>query len=233
MSEPISANADALTISVVIPALNEAARIADAVQSSFAAGGDEVIVADGHSDDATEAVAARAGAVVVRSARGRGTQIRSGVAATRGDIVVVLHADNRLAEHCLDELRVAPERLPRWWGGLNQTIDDRRWIYRLVEWGNRCRIQWWGVVLGDQALFVSRELLRRVGGYADVPLLEDVELSRRLRRVSRPTLMPGPVMVDARRWKRRGVIRQTLLNWKILALYRFGYDETALAKLYR
>jgi rSAM/selenodomain-associated transferase 2 len=231
-----------IRVSVVIPALNESPRIARAVQSAWelapstaaAAGVEvaEVIVVDGQSDDATAEIARHAGATVVQAARGRGTQLRAGVEASTGEVVVFLHADNRLGPNAGSALANALREERTLWGAFRQRIEAPGAVYRAIEWGNACRVSLLGLAYGDQAMFVRRDALDRVGGAPPLPLMEDVALSQRLRRLARPLLLPGPVYVSPRRWQRRGALLQTATNCLLVAKFLAGVPAERLAKEY-
>ncbi len=218
-------------VSVVIPARNEASTIATAVRSASAAGAAEIIVVDGGSEDATIEVAQQAGAsLIVSCPPGRGIQLSRGATAASGRIVLFLHADNRLGSACLDQICTHENAT---WGAFRQHIDSPGRIYRLLEMGNAARARFRRLPFGDQAMFVNRAVLAEQGGVAEIPLMEDVDLSRRLRRVSRPLLLDGPVTVDPRRWQTRGIVRQTLQNWAIQSAYALGVSPVRLNKWYR
>ena len=227
-----------VSLAVVIPTLNEAADVASCVRCAAAlaqgwGGPVDVVVADGHSDDGTPRLAAEAGARVVTVARGRGSQLRAGVAAARGDTVLMLHADNRLPPSVGDQLAAALADTGVGWGAFRQRVEERGAIYRAVERGNAWRARRLGLPYGDQAIFVRRALLDGVGGVPDLPVMEDVALSQRLRRVAWPVLLAGPVSVSARRWRRHGVARQTLRNWLLLARFASGTPAESLLPSYR
>lgn len=218
-------------VSVVIPTLDEAANIAAAVGSALDAGATEIIIADGGSRDETISLAKQAGATqIVQSDPGRGIQLKRGAAAASGRFVLFLHADNRLTPDCLQQICQCGEPA---WGAFRQNIDAAGLAYRLLEHGNALRVRVRKMPFGDQAVFVSREVLQQYGSFAEIPLMEDVELARRLRREARPVLLPGPVMVDARRWQHRGVIRQTLRNWCVQVAYALGTSPERLSRWYR
>jgi rSAM/selenodomain-associated transferase 2 len=216
---------------VVIPTRNEESVIAAAVTSALDAGAVDVIVSDGESNDDTMGRATAAGATtIIQSPPGRGTQLNRGAAAAAGDVVLFLHADNRLSTGCLRQICQcgAPQ-----WGAFRQQIESPGLVYRLLESGNAMRVKIRRMPFGDQAIFVNKELLDQQGGIADIALMEDVELSRRLRRSARPLLLEGPVFVDPRRWRKRGVLRQTLRNWTIQAAYALGVPAARLNSWYR
>ncbi len=223
-------------VSVIIPAFNEADRIGRAIGSARAAGAGEVIVSDGGSEDETAAVAAAAGAGVIASPLGRGRQLQLGAQQAGGAVMVFLHADNWLGQDSLAAVcRLADNLADRgeFWGGFRQRIESPRAIYRWLESGNAARIRCRGMPFGDQAVFVTRRLYDRVGGFAAVPLMEDVDLARRLRRIRWPRLVDADVHVDPRRWEHRGVVRQTIRNWGIQTAHFLGVGEHRLATWYR
>lgn len=224
-------------VSVVIPTLNEANGITAAVESAFVSGAGQVIVADGGSTDGTIERAIAAGAETKRSPRGRGNQIKSGAELARGKFLLFLHADNRLEKACLKELcefiRSNEQDADRLWGGFRQRIGADRPLFRFLEWGNAARIRYRGMPFGDQAMFVSRVLYDSVGGMPALPLMEDVELARRLRKHCWPVLMRTRVWVDSRRWEQRGVMMQTCRNWAIQVAHKCGASESRLKEWYR
>ncbi|QDT09493.1 TIGR04283 family arsenosugar biosynthesis glycosyltransferase [Planctomycetes bacterium K23_9] len=218
-------------ISVVIPALNEQDSIGACIQSAFAAGATEVIVADGGSQDATATRATEAGATkVIRSLPGRGTQLNSGATFASKEYVLFLHADNRLSENCLQQICLCTDVV---WGAFGQSIDSDRFVFRLLEKGNALRVKWRGLPFGDQAIFVRRSTYKQQGGFDEIPLMEDVQFSKLMRRIAKPTFLPGPITISARRWQKTGVVRQTLRNWKIQLAHRCGVSPQRLRKWYR
>lgn len=218
-------------ISVVIPAIHEAAVIATSVRSAVAAGAGEVIVVDGGSTDATRQVAIDAGASrIVDCSPGRGVQLNAGARQAVGQYLLFLHADNHLGEDSLRQICQHPDSL---WGAFRQSIDSPRKIFRMVEWGNALRVQRRGVPFGDQAIFVRRSLFFEQGGFAEIALMEDVELSKRLRRIAPPLLLDGPLTVSPRRWLKQGVVRQTLRNWSLQFCYAIGASPETLKRWYR
>ena len=219
------------SVSVIIPTLNEKNSIADSVRSAVAAGAHEVIVSDGGSNDETIALARVAGAnEVIHGVPGRGIQQRIGAEKATGDWLLFLHADNQLGGDCLQQIRELTDEV---WGAFEQEIQCEGFKYRLLEWGNAARVRFRRMPFGDQAIFVRRDVYDQVGGFHEMTLMEDVDLSGRLRRIRRPKLLPGPVSVDARRWENRGVIRQTIRNWSIQIAYACGATPETLARWYR
>lgn len=218
-------------ISIVIPTLNEEGHIAQAVARARALEPHEVIVADGRSTDATFDAARQAGAQVVLSPPGRGTQLNAGAQRATGDVLLFLHADNWLVPQAAAQIAHLMGNPQVSGGGFFQRIDAPEPIYRLIEQGNALRARTMRLFYGDQAIFIRRDVFHQVGGFPNVPLMEDVLLSRRLRR-HRMVLLPGPLHVSARRWKRHGVLRQTLRNWMLVGALTAGASPERLARFY-
>ncbi|QDS89256.1 Poly-beta-1,6-N-acetyl-D-glucosamine synthase [Rosistilla ulvae] len=218
-------------ISVIIPALNEAANIERCVLSATAAG--EVIVVDGGSDDATTQIAEAAGAKVLTSQAGRAAQQNAGAKVAAGRTLLFLHADNHLAPAAIQQVCDAMSKYPERWGGaLGQRIEAAGFGFRLLEYGNAWRVRWRGLPFGDQAIFVRRDRFNEVGGFPDEPIMEDLILSQRLRRIARPLLLSGPVYVDPRRWQHKGVLRQTFRNFGLQIAFALGVSPQRLRSYY-
>jgi rSAM/selenodomain-associated transferase 2 len=219
-------------ISIIIPALNESQGIARAVERAWATGPAEVLVVDGGSRDQTSEIAAAAGASVLHSQRGRAHQQNLGAEKAVGEIFLFLHADNWLAAEGLDQVTRALRDPAVQCGAFWQRIEAPAAIYRAIEHGNAFRARQLGLPYGDQGIFVRRSAFEAVGGFPDVELMEDLLLMRRLRKLAKPVLLPGPISVSARRWQKRGVLRQTLLNWSLFAAERLGMSPDSLARYY-
>lgn len=218
-------------ICVVIPVLNEAIGVAAAIESVRDAG--QIIVIDGGSTDATVTIAkSYAGVELFESPRGRGRQMAAGAQKSNRPVIMFLHGDCRLTPGSLQHVADAVDKGHRW-GALHQRIDAIGFRYRILERGNAARVTILGIPLGDQALFVERDLLNEVGGMEEIPLLEDLRLSKRLRRVTWPVLSEGVVTISPRRWATHGVIRQTLRNRFILLMHAVGVSPDVLSRLYR
>ena len=222
-----------MRLSVIIPAINEAAHVARSVASAWAAGAAEVLLADGGSRDATPQLAADAGATVIASPPGRAVQQNAAARRASGDVLLFLHADNWLAPQSGGEIEGALSRSQRTHGALRQRIEHPAAIYRWLERGNAARVRWCGLPYGDQAIFIRRSAFEAAGGWPQVPLMEDVLLMQNLRQRSWPLLLNGPVHVSPRRWQQHGVIRQTLHNWRLLAAFSLGASPGQLAARYK
>lgn len=220
------------TVSVIIPTMNEASVIARCIESARDA--DEIILADGGSGDETLSIANKHDAVTTISTDvGRGIQQNAGAAAASSDVLLFLHADNWLSPNCIAQIRDAAGASHLIVGAFNQHIDARGIKYRLLECGNRHRARRRRRPFGDQGIFISKALFEQLGGFADVPFLEDVMLMQSVPKSQEVTVLPGPLHVDARRWKRNGVIRQTLKNRSILKRFNNGMSPSDLLAEYR
>ncbi|MDQ6829399.1 MAG: TIGR04283 family arsenosugar biosynthesis glycosyltransferase [Gemmatimonadota bacterium] len=224
-------------LAIVIPALNEADAL-PALLSDLRALTIEtqVMVVDGGSTDGTVAAARSAAAEVIVTRAGRGAQLAAGALATSAPFLCFLHADVRLgadARRALERLAARAEIDGGTAHAFSLAIDADGWSYRTIERGANWRSRWMQLPYGDQGLALPRALYERAGGYADVPIMEDVALVRALRRVARVAILPERVMVSARRWRRHGVLRRTLLNWLLLIGYAVGTSPRRLARWYR
>lgn len=220
-------------VAIVIPTLNESAALGLLLQDiARLEVAHEVIVSDGGSTDDTRAIALAAGARVVDGPRGRGTQLRAGVAASGAPLLCCLHADIRLDRAARADLAAlaARRRSGAWCFRLR--IDGRRPVYRLVEFLANVRTRILALPYGDQGLVVSRASYDAVGGYAEVPLMEDVIIARALQRTCGVALLRSALVVSARRWEADGVLRRSITNLTILARFLFGASPERLVARY-
>lgn len=215
---------------MIIPSLNEESCIGAAV-ASVAADACEIIVVDGGSTDNTVREAAAGGARVVEGTRGRGPQMEIGANEAGGEWLVFLHADTRLEKGWAGALRDLDPAVVG--GAFLFRLDSTRRRYRLVEAGVRLRCAALALPYGDQALFARREAFLRAGGFGNTPILEDVDLVRRLRRCGRLVFPSVRAVTSARRWEEHGFLRTTLINGLVVALDSAGWSREHLARLYR
>jgi rSAM/selenodomain-associated transferase 2 len=221
-------------ISIVMPVLNEAGTIG-ATLSALAAcrrAGAELVVVDGGSSDATASLAAGGAERVLSAPRGRARQMNAGAARSRGELLLFLHADTLLPEGALGAIERAVDAGARW-GRFDVSIAGASAMFPLIAALMNRRSRWSGIATGDQAMFVRRDTFEQVGGFPDQPLMEDIELSRRLRRVGRPACLRPPVLTSGRRWERFGIWRTIWLMWRLRLLYWLGTPAERLAKAYR
>ena len=230
-----AARAEGRRLSIVIPALDEADGIESALEAlrPLRERGHEVVVVDGGSTDGTAERAARGADRVVAAPRGRARQMNVGAAAAAGDVLVFLHADTRLPAEA-DRLVFDALGGRAHWGSFGVRLSGAHPAFRVIERLISLRSRLSGIATGDQAIFVTRERFAAAGGFADVSLLEDVELCRRLKRASgRPVRPPAPVVTSSRRWEAGGIVRTVWLMWWIRGAYALGIHPDRLARHYR
>lgn len=219
-------------ISIVIPVLNEATRLQVCLQALQPWRDDgAIIVVDGGSEDDSAALAAPLADRVLRSAPGRALQLNVGAASAGGDYLLFLHADTRL-QITPAAMRDILESGPGW-GFFRVRLSGADWRFRVIERFMNWRSRITRVATGDQALFVSRQLFDAVGGFANIALMEDVELCKRLREAAPPVVVSVPVTTSSRRWERHGVLRTVALMWYLRLRYWLGADPGQLARWYR
>ena len=215
-------------VSVIIPTWNEAERLPTAIATARGAGV-EILVADGGSSDDTVAVARSLGARVVTSAAGRGQQLAAGAAAASGDLLVFLHADARLPVGYLEHVRTTLADDATALGAFRLRIDGNGLALRWIEWCVRVRSRWLCMPYGDQALFLRAATYRRLGGFRDLPAMEDFDFVRRARRHGAVVVIEPAVLTSARAWQRDGVIRLTMLNAACAIACCFGVAPERVA----
>jgi rSAM/selenodomain-associated transferase 2 len=222
------------SLSIVIPTLNEEAGIAATLGAlaGLRAAGSEIIVADGGSHDRTVELARPYCDQAVSAPRGRGAQMNAGAAAARGTILLFLHADTRLppAADRLVLAGLAQSRLA--WGRFDARITGRHPLLPLVAALMNARSRLTGIATGDQAIFVERCAFAAIGGFPDIPLMEDIVLSKRLRSITRPLCLRERVVTSGRRWDERGLLRTILLMWRLRLALFLGADPQSLARAY-
>jgi rSAM/selenodomain-associated transferase 2 len=169
---------------------------------------------------------------VLKGAPGRAVQQNLGAAHAHGDVLCFLHADCQPAVGAADAIRAALADPQFVAGCFVQRINAAGWPYRLLEFGNLRRVLWCGLAYGDQGIFIRRDVFQSLDGFPAWRLMEDVELMRRLRGRGRFAVLRPPLTVSARRWQKRGIVRQTLRNWTLLAMYYAGVPADRLAEFY-
>jgi len=225
-----------LNISVVVPVYNERAVVPGLLAHLAGLGAREVIVVDGGSSDGTrEALhdGCPPGVRILHSGRGRSRQMNHGALHAGGDVLLFLHADTRLPAGGLDRVADALRRAPSHrWGRFDVRFDSAGPLLKLVARAMNLRSAWTSICTGDQAVFVYRDDFLTAGGFAPIPLMEDVELSRRLKQRSRALRIRPPVTTSSRRWRRHGAWRTILLMWRLRWLYWRGVPASSLSERY-
>jgi len=221
-------------LSIIVPCLNEAQGIADALSAlaPLRSRGAEVIVVDGDSDDGTVERAAPHADCVISASRGRASQMNAGAARARGEILLFLHADTLLPESADALIVEGLNRLRRGWGRFDVAISGSHPLLRVVAWLMNARSRLTGIATGDQAIFATRSLFTAAGGYPDIALMEDIALCKRLKRFGPPLCLKHRLTASGRRWEKHGVVRTILLMWRLRLAYWLGADPRKLAVRY-
>ncbi len=222
-----------MPLAIVIPVLDEADTLASRLLAlaPLRNRGARVVVVDGGSTDATFAIAQAHADKALIAPRGRAAQMNAGAAACGDDILLFLHADTVLPEQA-DKLIFEALEGASAWGRFDVRIDNPRPVFRVIESIMNFRSRWSGIATGDQAVFVRRDAFERVGGFPDIPLMEDIALSRALKRIGQPACLRTRVTTSARRWEKHGVWRTVWLMWRLRAAYFLGADPAVLAVRY-
>ncbi len=223
-------------ISLVIPVLNEAAHLGATLQSlqSLRAQEHELILVDGGSSDSTLAIAVEFSDQLLSCEPGRARQMNRGAQAATGDILWFLHADTLAPSSAAEEIvRVLGEGRTRIWGRFDVRLSGAHPLFRLIESMMNLRSRLSGIATGDQGIFVRREVFEQIGGYGDLPLMEDIELSRRLKRLGRPYCSRVRLLTSSRRWEQNGILCTILRMWYLRLGFFFGRSPERLAEIYR
>jgi rSAM/selenodomain-associated transferase 2 len=221
-------------LSIIMPVLDEGEAIAGALDAlaELRGLGVEVIVADGGSQDATVQRARLRADHVIAAPRGRALQMNAGAAEASGDVLLFLHADTRLPREAERLVLDGLARSRHDWGRFDVTIAGRHPMLRMIAFMMNLRSRITGIATGDQAIFVKCEAFREAGGFPEIPLMEDLALSKKLKRTSRPLCLRERAITSGRRWETRGVFRTMVLMWWLRLAYFFGADPARLARRY-
>ena len=221
-----------MNICVIIPVLNEAKVIERNLRDLNKNLITETIVSDGGSNDATVEIASRF-AKVVRSNPGRGTQMNFGAKAATSDILLFLHVDTILPDQWRERILSSMANEGVVGGAFSLSIDSDRLSHRIIAATANLRSRLTKLPYGDQGIFVKRSVFEKIGGFKDIPIMEDVDLMRRLKKSGKIVILDDKVKTSARRWEKEGIVYTTIRNWLLLTLYYMGVTPERLCKLYR
>jgi len=222
-------------ISIILPVFNESLLLPSVLQSlaRYRDGNFEVIVADGGSSDGTLSIAKQWSDRLVLSPKGRGIQMNQGANLAEGEILLFLHADSTLDPKGLDAIRESLRDDHMVGGAFHLSIDSSHWGLCLVSFGANLRTALNRIPYGDQGIFVRKKVFERMGGFQDLPFMEELDFFRRLKKEGKVTLLKERIKTSPRRWDQEGIIKVTLRNQVFLGLYYFGVSPHYLVRWYQ
>lgn len=223
-------------VSIIIPALNEANNIENTLANieKMVQQGHECIVVDGGSTDDTLSICSQYNVTCLKSEKGRAVQMNYGAAHAKNNILVFLHADTLLPYNAIAIINkcISAKHSKYLWGRFNVKFTGQRFILRIIEFFMNLRSCITGIATGDQVVFIEKELFEKVNGFKQIPLMEDIEISKALKKYSRPICIKNKVITSSRRWELNGYWKTITLMWKIRLLYFFGVPADKLVKMY-
>ena len=220
-----------MQLSIIIPTLDEAECVVALLQQlqQLRTRGHEVILVDGGSRDATVALAKPLVDKLLVAPAGRARQMNAGAGAADGQVLWFVHADSIIPDKADVLILKSAGQL---WGRFNVHMSGDRLLLRVVERLMNLRSRITGIATGDQGIFVSRALFKRIGGYTDLPLMEDIDLSKRLKREQRPVCLQNTLTTSSRRWEQKGIVRTIVMMWYLRLAWFLGVPATRLASRY-
>lgn len=220
------------SLAIIVPVLNEGPSINKLLQYlGYCVENTRILLVDGGSTDDTVSQCHRYGLEVMVAQKGRASQMNAGADSLRADIYWFIHADCLPPEDAIEKIRQAMGKNHSW-GRFDVRLAGRYWVYRLIGNMMNWRSCITGIATGDQGIFVLSSLFRRVGGFPGQPLMEDIEICRRLRKQERPVCIKEKILVSSRRWQKNGVFKTIMLMWMLRLRYFFGQDAGQLYKIY-
>ena len=224
-----------MRISIIIPTLNEAEHIESTLMrlEPLRQNGHEVIVVDGGSQDATVNLAKNRADSVINSAPGRALQMNAGARQATGDVLWFLHADSQVSKVAAEQILLALNNRNNYWGRFDIRLSGKHILLRIVEQLMNLRSRLTGIATGDQGVFVRRDCFEAIGGFSQIPLMEDIEISRRLKKWSWPCCIHDTIKTSSRRWEEYGILSTILLMWRLRLGYAFGVSPEKLAHDYK
>lgn len=223
-------------LSIIVPVVDEDRIINDLIEHLYGlpfGNGCEVIIADGNQSQNTLKAISRGDVKKIASFKGRGAQMNAGAAVAKGKILLFLHADTLLPRPVLDQILLALKQPDIVGGAFDLGINSNKWGFRLIETVASLRSRITRMPYGDQAIFIKKAVFERLGGFGEIPLMEDVDLMRRVRKTGQKiAIIPLKVLTSPRRWEKEGLLFSTLRNWILISLYLLGVSPKRLAKFY-
>lgn len=225
---------DIRLISIIMPVLNEEPLLAGCLQSlqAWRNRGCELIVVDGGSRDRSVEVVGPLADQVIISVKGRASQMNAGARVARGDILWFLHSDSLPPAGADELIYTVLDGQRHHWGRFDVRLSGSQPLLRLVEISMSLRSRLTGIATGDQGIFVRRGVFEKAGGYPEIPLMEDIALSRALKKIGRPACLHQRILTSSRRWEQQGILKTIVLMWRLRLAYFLGADPARLARMY-
>ncbi|OED40626.1 hypothetical protein AB833_11165 [Chromatiales bacterium (ex Bugula neritina AB1)] len=225
-------------LSIIVPAKNESACIRETLLAlqPLRQESHQLIVVDGGSSDDTLAVCRGLADIVISSPAGRAVQMNAGAKAALHDILWFVHADTIVLPDGaakIQHLLGGSGRQAKIWGRCDVQFTNTAMVFMLIAWCMNKRSCLTGIATGDQAIFIRKDAFNSIGGYPEIALMEDIEISRQLKKICRPACLTSKVQTSSRRWEHNGIVRTILLMWKLRLLYFFGVSPVRIARMYR
>jgi rSAM/selenodomain-associated transferase 2 len=223
-----------MRVSIIVPALNEADSLGATLQrlQPFRMAGHEIIVVDGGSEDGTADLASSRADKIVKSTPGRAQQMNVGAKQACGEVLWFLHADTLVPDDAINLILGALKDQKHQWGRFDIRLSGKQLLLRIVEKLMNLRSRITGIATGDQGIFVRREVFETIGGFAPIPLMEDLDISKRLNKISRPCCLSTKLVTSSRRWEDNGIVRTILLMWRLRLAYTLGVRPEKLINHY-
>ncbi len=221
-----------MRFSIIIPTLNESSNLCYALEqlldSIECLSEVEIMISDGGSSDDTIQLATQYPVKLINAAKGRARQMNAGAQHSTGDWLVFLHADTRLPDNWMALIA----RTESTWGRFDIRLSGSHWMLRIIEKAINLRSRKTSIATGDQALFFQRDFFNQLGGFPDIPLMEDIAMSSQARKISTPACIRQVAITSSRRWEQNGILRTILLMWMIRFAYWLGVKPDTLRRIY-
>lgn len=223
-----------MKLSIIIPVLNENNYLLATLKSlaDLKKNKHEIIIVDGGSQDNIFEISKSYTDAIFISEKGRAHQMNTGAKQASGDVLWFLHADSLIPNHADEFIINALQTTRSVWGRFNIQLSGIHWVFRIIEKLINSRSLLTGIATGDQGIFVLRTEFEKINGYANISLMEDIHLSKRLKKISRPACLKENIITSSRRWESNGIIKTVILMWCLRFAYFIGTPTNKLAKLY-
>ena len=223
-----------MKVSIIIPVLNEEKAIREKLPrlQHLRDSGHELIIVDGGSSDSSKQLAENGSDALITTVKGRARQMNAGARVASGELLLFLHIDTDLPASGIETLTSNYDGIKQIWGRFNISLSGKHYMFRVIEAMMNWRSRITGIATGDQAIFVSKSLFERIGGFAEMPLMEDIDICTRLKRIMKPLCLSEKVTTSTRRWESSGIYRTIWLMWRLRLSYWLGKDPEQLVHHY-